>query len=885
MGLGVRQCIKFLVVAWSSIAILAAEAAGAPIVLNPGQELKGSVIGKMVRTFDNSEHKFDFTEISRDQRLDAFKLSDSDFFRMGMSTGSLWLHFQIQNNGSETRDIVLENRYPNIDWLQLYSSSFKNGNLPLLNGDLVPFDMRSCEFRLPCFELAVPPGSHDYYLRIDTEGSMYLALHLWDREHFDRYERHDHLIMGVLFGFIMVMLAYNFFLAVSFLSRTYYIYVGYIICVLIYNVGGQGIGAEFLGDDIGIWLGNKGLLFFANLAMSFGLFFSLGFLNISAHMPRWKWAFQLWGAIFAVSAFGVFFLPYHTHLKFTNFSMSLGSIFLLTAGCVACIRGYRPAYFYVLAWSVLIASNFIVVLKIVGAVPLTFLTHWASLLGGSIEMILLSLALGDRVKFLKAKDEEKIRQLNDELRKHIDDVEAIVEERTDTIRSILNNVKAGFAIVSSDLKVKKDFTQSCYNLLGEDISPETYFSDWLQLTGLQKVNLDVMLEQVFSDIMPEEVTMAQIPSVHRVGDRYLRVEGALIRNSKGVPDGILMTITDITDLQAKEEETRRQQMLLKIIGNMESFNSFLKFTKQQLKTVDGNNPREVKGFLHTMKGNCLVFGMKAMADDIHGLEEQDLPKAETIEAFEKSLKAFLLRHQSTLHVDWNEIEEEHYIVKKTKFGQLEGLLNSLKLSAESKAKLFHWLRRAQVRQVGKILGPLKDDIDLLAQRIGKDIQFNIHGEGVEVISADNEQAIKYVIHLIRNAVIHGIEDERQDKPKTGTIDLRFFAENHCFIIEIEDDGKGIGHEELYNKLAAQSGISREQFESLTLVEVFKSLDSASTEDTVDLYSGRGVGVSAVIHYVESIGGEVEIETKPRVGAMFRLRLPETQQAAAGRVSA
>ena len=136
-------------------------------------------------------------------------------------------------------------------------------------------------------------------------------------------------------------------------------------------------------------------------------------------------------------------------------------------------------------------------------------------------------------------------------------------------------------------------------------------------------------------------------------------------------------------------------------------------------------------------------------------------------------------------------------------------------------------------------------------------------------------------HLLRNAVVHGIEApeerERLKKPSTGTVRLNCREENGYAIIEVEDDGRGISVEEIKD-IAVRNGIVTEAGASLlSHSEVFSLLfDSRfSTSKRVTEVSGRGFGLNIVERTVDSLGGRVTIDGKPREGLKVSMSLPIT----------
>jgi len=167
----------------------------------------------------------------------------------------------------------------------------------------------------------------------------------------------------------------------------------------------------------------------------------------------------------------------------------------------------------------------------------------------------------------------------------------------------------------------------------------------------------------------------------------------------------------------------------------------------------------------------------------------------------------------------------------------------------------------------------------LARNIGKNVNFVIEGEDTE-IDRNMADAIKDpLVHMVRNAVDHGIElpeiREKTGKPRDGMIQLSAYHSAGSVVVEIEDDGKGIDREVIINKALEKGLIS--DGNTLSDREVFNLLfePGFSTAKTVTDVSGRGVGMDVVKKNIEALRGQTEIQSVPGKGSVFRMKLPLT----------
>jgi two-component system chemotaxis sensor kinase CheA len=167
--------------------------------------------------------------------------------------------------------------------------------------------------------------------------------------------------------------------------------------------------------------------------------------------------------------------------------------------------------------------------------------------------------------------------------------------------------------------------------------------------------------------------------------------------------------------------------------------------------------------------------------------------------------------------------------------------------------------------IASITGPFPRAVRDLAAAHGKEARLTTAGNEIQLDRVILEGASESIVHLLRNAVAHGIEPpserERAGKPREGLIELRAQRRGDRVAIEVRDDGRGVAPE----LLAAADG--PEQLANLL------ARAGMSTAETVTAVSGRGVGLDAVKHHVESVRGSVEVVSDPGRGTTVSLLLP------------
>ncbi|MGB9885462.1 MAG: chemotaxis protein CheW [Moorellales bacterium] len=169
----------------------------------------------------------------------------------------------------------------------------------------------------------------------------------------------------------------------------------------------------------------------------------------------------------------------------------------------------------------------------------------------------------------------------------------------------------------------------------------------------------------------------------------------------------------------------------------------------------------------------------------------------------------------------------------------------------------------------------------LAQKAGKEVNFVIEGQETELDRTVIEEIGDPLIHLLRNAIDHGIElpeeRERLGKPRRGTVELRAFHQENQIVITVRDDGRGMDVETIRERAVARGLVSPDQAARMSEREILNLifLPGFSTAETVTDVSGRGVGMDIVRNHLERINGTIDITTRPGKGTTFTIKLPLT----------
>lgn len=169
----------------------------------------------------------------------------------------------------------------------------------------------------------------------------------------------------------------------------------------------------------------------------------------------------------------------------------------------------------------------------------------------------------------------------------------------------------------------------------------------------------------------------------------------------------------------------------------------------------------------------------------------------------------------------------------------------------------------------------------LSRDLKKKINLEVIGAETELDRTVIDEIGDPLVHLIRNSVDHGIESPEvrraNGKPEEGNVTLRAYHSGNYVFIEIEDDGAGINRDKVLNKAISKGIVTKEVASTLSDKQINELIFASgfSTADVISDISGRGVGLDVVKTTIESLGGNISIESTQGVGSTFSIQLPLT----------
>ena len=169
----------------------------------------------------------------------------------------------------------------------------------------------------------------------------------------------------------------------------------------------------------------------------------------------------------------------------------------------------------------------------------------------------------------------------------------------------------------------------------------------------------------------------------------------------------------------------------------------------------------------------------------------------------------------------------------------------------------------------------------LTMNMGKKVNLVLRGEETELDKMIVEEISDPLIHIIRNAIDHGIESSeerlRNNKSDEGRLILEAYQESNHIVIEVRDDGRGLNPDKIKEKAVANGMYSRDEIERLSQRDITNLIlmPGFSTADKITGTSGRGVGMDVVKKNIEKLNGTLDIDSIPGKGTLMKLKIPLT----------
>lgn len=460
----------------------------------------------------------------------------------------------------------------------------------------------------------------------------------------------------------------------------------------------------------------------------------------------------------------------------------------------------------------------------------------------------------------------------------------VIEARNEENRKYLDNINEGLLLLDADQVISDQYSTFLEELFGTDAIASRTFSEFIYPDdppeSERRREIDQFVDLVFTSLNTDMEMIASINplsnqrlTVRRDGaEREIVVDASFQRIFEGGEVANVMVIfVDKTQLVEAEEalrrerarsETEQEQIAAILRTGPEAFQEFAEDARRVLDLLDAIAPGAGRAELdslfrelHSLKGAARYMELRSFATALNELEE---------------FVAEVRDGQRGLN------DETTDRIRRMTDSLGDGLAGIRRINERFREFASH---DAEERAFARSVRGFFDNLERMALSIAGDL-----GKRVRLRTSTDFDTLPIltqlrnpIIHLVRNAIDHGIEEELErisgGKSDTGTIVVSISrAEDESCRLEVRDDGRGIDFGAVARRARALGLVTSEEPSRNELLKAIFS-PSFSSRDAATEVSGRGVGLDAVQDAVHALGGSIAVATRDGVGTRFTIRIP------------
>lgn len=773
-------------------------------------------------------------------------------------------------------------------------------------------------FRGVAIPLEIPPGeTTEVWIKSTNFGSpQSIKASVMTPRAYEKSTQLSYALHAIYFGTMVSLLIYHIGIFLISMERMYLFYSFFLGGSILLSINMRGLGSLVFTDTYyslhNVWTFTSAV----GVNILSYLLFARDFLQLPSRWPWWN-RILLGTLVFnlAILLISSIFLPFDLCLRICMVVGGTGLLIPFFASVQGIFRGQKEGLFFALSFSMIIFALIPTILANQGILEGSYITRNGLYIGSFAEALLLSIAMGDKIRTLNL----SLNTANSRLREYIGQVEELVEMKTRNIRSILKNIRAGVFTVNQDFKVDDEYSACLPDLLGtrriagREDPVQLIFND-SGLTMEEKARVETAMLNALGGpeinwLLNEHIFPREFIVDREDGQKIYEAAFDPIYNGETV-DRVLVTIRDVSKLRSLEAESRRKTAELELLRQvaevepgrfeelLEEADRWVEENRRLISAPAADRAAAISEMfinMHTLKGNARLVGLEHVSRLVHEVESFYDSVREDLTSWNEARMLADLDKVATM---LGQCQDIFYL----KLGRSPG--TGLRLDGEKIAALAGgmdgdaWQQILQHKRFGSVARDIHDycfadcldfclqlleSLGPLARSLEKPVPaVRVEGEHIGV-SMEGRKILRDVLtHLMRNAVDHGIESAgaRQDagKPARGELHLYTSLEGPWLKIRFGDDGRGL-HLPAIRQVAVQRDLmaDSDQVADQAVMEMIFKPGFSTRQVATDL-SGRGVGMDAVRQHLSAAGGSITIRPRGDAGDgyqpfEFELKLP------------
>ncbi|TAE76262.1 MAG: hypothetical protein EAZ85_00625 [Bacteroidetes bacterium] len=566
---------------------------------------------------EDKTEKITFEEIKSGKYDKKFQKNTQNILNFGNSTHIYWLKFSYQNPTNEKYYLEISNGM--LDKVTFYTLNDKNEIQQQEMGGTLPRSKKNIKTNALLFELLENRKENIYWIKIKSNFPIEIPMQIDVLPKLLEKHHTNDIFLGMYFGIMLVMGLYNLFLFLSIKDKVYFYYVLYVWSIGFFYLHLKG----FIND---VFWGEMPFLnfytpFYSCIPPLGMVLFANSFLNTKKYTPILHQISKLFFLIFIGCMIANLLGDFVISASISQLSSLILVLYMLFMGIMVHTKGNPLAKFFIISWSVYIASVVIFIMQVAGVISSTTFTSNSVLYGTMIELVLLSFALAYRINLLKTENLNIIRQQNEIL-------EIKVEARTSELSLLNREINAQNEELTQsqeELKAQRDFIEMQKNDMesyNTKIKSSINASKIIQNSILPSdKTLQQILKNYFILYLPKDEVSGDFYWVQEIEDGFILacidctghgVPGAfmttianslldeiIILEKNIIPAQILERLNQRINIVLKQDETNNQNgMDISIITfQKENMNNILHFAGAKLNLYYYQNQelKEIKG--------------------------------------------------------------------------------------------------------------------------------------------------------------------------------------------------------------------------------------------------------------------------------------------------